>query len=311
MNRGSYYLEGGDVNFPYRHKSNYDYRGNQENPATIKAFDKIEASNTINFAGDVTYTAGNKVVLKPGFHAKPGSYFKATVDPSLQKFHVDRYWDDEMQHEGSVIEGINIEDAPSGISPNGDGINEELCIDVKNANQFVFKAYYEKELVYSSEGNVNGDNVCVWDGTGSDCGYPYYPYCPHQVFVQFTNDYDKKIKMYTVLALHGKTKSLHERSSSSLKKSNKTTEKENTKICNRPHELSVHPNPSNGIFNIYVTSPGNIKIQVLSMNGTSVYTNNYSDQNIISVDIRHLPKSMYLLKVITDEMTQNEKIIYQ
>lgn len=47
---------------------------------TYTAVNKIEADNVIEPNTDVEYRAGNKIVLKPGFHAKAGSHFHAYIE---------------------------------------------------------------------------------------------------------------------------------------------------------------------------------------------------------------------------------------
>ncbi|MFI5204272.1 MAG: T9SS type A sorting domain-containing protein [Flavobacteriales bacterium] len=61
--------------------------GSNNIPVTIEGFSSITAENTINFnpitpnSGNVSYRAGQKVRLIPGFHAESGTYFRAYIDP--------------------------------------------------------------------------------------------------------------------------------------------------------------------------------------------------------------------------------------
>ncbi len=47
----------------------------------VKAVDQITASNAVERAATATYTAGKAILLQPGFEARAGSVFIATVAP--------------------------------------------------------------------------------------------------------------------------------------------------------------------------------------------------------------------------------------
>jgi hypothetical protein len=55
--------------------------GSHPSPVTIGAFNTITAANTIMTDGDVTYRAGEEIILSPGFTAEEGSEFVAYIDP--------------------------------------------------------------------------------------------------------------------------------------------------------------------------------------------------------------------------------------
>ncbi len=59
--------------------------GSQQDPVTIESSRLLEAESVINNNGDVTLKAGTRIVLKPGFHAISGSYFKGLIDSTLQQ----------------------------------------------------------------------------------------------------------------------------------------------------------------------------------------------------------------------------------
>ena len=56
--------------------------GTQTGNNNYTAFDNIESTQIIN-SGKTTYTAGNEILLNPGFEVKLGAEFEATVDNSL------------------------------------------------------------------------------------------------------------------------------------------------------------------------------------------------------------------------------------
>ncbi len=193
MTRGSYFLDQDNLDFPVStpYGDDYQYRGTKATPVTLNAFDRVEASNTIEGNGDVTCNAGKKIVLKPGFHAKPGCHFKATIDPSLKKFNVQRYWDDEMHAvDGSVIEPVRIINAPSSFSP-----GELLCFTVENATHyeaFIAEGSIGGPKIYLTSGTVNGNQVCVFGNNVINC----FGICTYYIIVKFCNEYDQRSQKY-------------------------------------------------------------------------------------------------------------------
>ena len=54
-------------------------------PVDLKAVDRITATNVVERAAVATYTAGKAILLQPGFEARAGSVFVATVAPVSAK----------------------------------------------------------------------------------------------------------------------------------------------------------------------------------------------------------------------------------
>ncbi|MFN7013775.1 MAG: 3-coathanger stack domain-containing protein, partial [Bacteroidia bacterium] len=67
-------------NFP-KHIGMGLYIGTNATPATVEAFRSITANNTIQSNANVTYRAGEEIVLKDGFVAHAGSEFRAYIQP--------------------------------------------------------------------------------------------------------------------------------------------------------------------------------------------------------------------------------------
>ncbi len=69
-------------NYPYQ--QNGTWFGTESTPAQLRAFDTFECDNIIepssNGDGSLTLIASNSIRLKPGFHAKPGTFFSAKAE---------------------------------------------------------------------------------------------------------------------------------------------------------------------------------------------------------------------------------------
>lgn len=74
--------------------------------------------------------------------------------------------------------------------------------------------------------------------------------------------------------------------------------------------LRVYPNPNNGLLTISIAKfNGNVNIQVIDMNGRSVYDANTTFNQQESIDISMLQTGMYVLKISGDGLNYAQKII--
>lgn len=74
--------------------------------------------------------------------------------------------------------------------------------------------------------------------------------------------------------------------------------------------LRVYPNPNNGLLTISIAKfNGNVHIQVVDMNGRSVYDANTAFNQQESIDISTLQSGMYILKISSDGLNYAQKII--
>ena len=82
------------------------------------------------------------------------------------------------------------------------------------------------------------------------------------------------------------------------------------KIENKGFELSVYPNPTQGILNLKFEESSNSVIQVQLLNGSGQLVLN---QNLSSttnqIDLSNLPKGIYFLNVSNNERRELKKII--
>jgi len=72
-------------------------------------------------------------------------------------------------------------------------------------------------------------------------------------------------------------------------------------------EISVYPNPTNGLFN--VNGINDCKIEIMDISGREVY-NSYTTSNNTSIDISDFDKGVYFVKIVKEnEVVYNQKII--
>ena len=77
------------------------------------------------------------------------------------------------------------------------------------------------------------------------------------------------------------------------------------------NEFALYPNPNNGEFNIrLVNNTEKVSIDVINLAGQSVYQNKFNvSSNQIQVNVNHLPKGVYVVKIDDGKDTQTKKII--
>ena len=256
----------------------------------------ITSTSTIKSGATVTYEAGQSITLKPGFHAEAGSNFTAKI----KNFN--------------CVPGchpVSIDLLPNVFTPNGDGINDQLCYPVTNATSYEFEAYNRwGNKVYSSSGNVSGNQACVWDGTGACAG------CWYAVIITFKNECDEKSEAYGVTTF-GNTKSAR------IAKSSDTTTASNSKKehllniidenASQQFDFEIYPNPNSGNFSIDIKAEQitPYSFQIINSIGISIYRIENLKEHKINLSQSSLSKGIYYIRIINGENMLTKKMIVQ
>lgn len=85
----------------------------------------------------------------------------------------------------------------------------------------------------------------------------------------------------------------------------------NTDSFEKEDLFKVYPNPTNGLLNIRINNfTGKASINVIDINGRTVYSNVNSDFNVeSSINLNNLSSGMYIIKVTADTTTYTEKVL--
>ena len=77
------------------------------------------------------------------------------------------------------------------------------------------------------------------------------------------------------------------------------------------NDFALYPNPNNGEFNIRLGNPAEkVSLEVINLAGQSIYQKQYnSSSNEIQVNVNHLPKGVYVVKIDDGKEKQTKKII--
>jgi hypothetical protein len=75
-----------------------------------------------------------------------------------------------------------------------------------------------------------------------------------------------------------------------------------TQTIKNDYNLTIIPNPSNGIFNINFNAPENqnAQVHVLDLNGRIIQQLNANNTNTLTVDLSGFPSQVYLVRLVTD-----------
>ena len=70
----------------------------------------------------------------------------------------------------------------------------------------------------------------------------------------------------------------------------------------KPFEVSIYPNPSTGLvtFDFPNVKAGDLLIEIIDLTGKTVHTEQWSDTNGQRIDLGHLHKGMYVVKILID-----------
>lgn len=298
------------------------YQNTYNLPAQTHVQDHIEAGNDLGLPSkgnvivqsgqNVNFKAGNKIVLKPGFRAEKGSVFRATIEECNVL----------TNPSGGSIEILSI---PTVITPNGDGDNDELCINVKGADSYYIEVYEPNQytnVIYRNSGEITSNIACVWDGS---CNQGSANNCPGGCAISSTVGYKFSVTFYNCdgteeLISKDNLLNITNASSCSGRKANPDISVNNESpgmqkpwaessfLNNLPGKITITPNPSsNGFFTVAGTPRS---ITVYNVPGEMVY---HSDARALpqSIDISGLPKGMYFVKIKSEYGFSVHKIVYQ
>lgn len=257
-----------------------------------QATNEITASNIIEYGATAIYEAGNNVVLKPGFYAEAGSDFVARIGDCVK-----------------TCDPISTDILPNVFTPNGDGINDQLCYIVPNGTSFEFEAYDRwGQKVYSNSGSASGNLACVWDGSGSCSG------CSYAIIITFETECEEVSEAYTVTVFG--SGNLYSTGSKDSKKPNDNNLLSNTisEQDNQHLDFVISPNPSDGDFTIKVntneTNPS-FHLEIISPTGIVLYELKQINNNYIRINKSKFPNGIYYARLNNGKSIVTKKIIIQ
>jgi|GEM_PF-4185011 hypothetical protein len=263
-----------------------DYKENLPKATIVK--EHIETKNGVSIkAGQNVYMrAGKSIIMKPNSFIDKGSVFTATIG------------DCDCIYSPCGIYGS------TAFSPNGDGINDELCFMVLGYDRFeceIFNKYMRS--IHKSSGYIYDNRMCVWSGGN-------YPSSTYYCILKLYNECAQLSKEFKLPVNLFKSKGINQ---NSLKYSNYIVELpiDSVDIDNTPTEMSIYPNPVGDILNInYVFESDKPLIQIVDDTGNILISKYYRTQNnIIEINVGNIPKGVYLINILDNKKNFVKKFI--
>ena len=78
-------------------------------------------------------------------------------------------------------------------------------------------------------------------------------------------------------------------------------------------QISIQPNPTNGILNITLSAPlpGDLLLEVYSLDGKQLFTHINNGETNITLNLGDLASGLYLLRLVNDTNVLSKKIVVQ
>lgn len=121
----------------------------------------MQSNVHLNNGQNLALIATEEIELQPGIDINSGAYFTTSIQPDVVP----------------CCDIILLGDRPNVFSPNGDGVNDNYCIQASGATSYsvVVTTSPWNVPIYSATGSIAPDQtwICVWDGSGSSSGAVY------------------------------------------------------------------------------------------------------------------------------------------
>ncbi|PKP45986.1 MAG: hypothetical protein CVT95_07785 [Bacteroidetes bacterium HGW-Bacteroidetes-12] len=278
-------------------------------PQTIAASNSVTVGPNVQIpnGNTVHIIAGNEITFLPGFDSESNlDAFIGTCPKENQ------------------IKGINF--FPNVITPNGDGINDELCMYVQGATNYTIQIINRfGRTVFLQGGIVNQAPLCVWDGTCNQS----FPACSgthlndgtyFAILTLIGCDFPNKTFTQNVLLFNGKSLNnedslIVDNTKISLLIEDSSKDKLLTNSFStiiNDDEISVFPNPTTNLININLSKEKNkpFNIQLFDVNSNLIF-HITTHESSIQFNTSRYPKGVYLLRIFNQYTVFTEKIITQ
>lgn len=245
------------------------------------AQNELLASNVVESGATASYKARNRIVLKPGFHTKPGSDFSAKIDPI---------------HCALACDQITVDQWTSNVCQ-----GDDLCFEVDFAGSYTVKVEYSTTTIFQSSGTIYGNgNHCIWS-VPSGQGVNQYT-----VTVVFESDCDLLSNTYTLNVI-----SCAPQSGNYAKNDEKSSDHGDAiETIINTDELSIsgidlYPNPAKES----ITIEADLEIQlvrILTINGKVVQSMSGLSSKSVQVDLSDMEGGTYLMETTTESGVQTQ-----
>jgi gliding motility-associated-like protein len=234
---------------------------------------------TVLSGQNVTFKAGNQIILEPGFIVQSGATYTGIIEDC---------------NSSSMSSGpISVPFVPNVFTPNGDGVNDNYCLNVTGANQYHIQVFDRwGVLIFDYMDFIYSSFVCMWDGRCNQGP----PNCTSSGIVG-SDTY------FFVIDLFNCSNSTQISGSTEIFKSMVTLD-DPTGTETPATIMSIIPNPNNGTFQIMLNKDDRStpikEIKVLDIMGQVVWQTSSPSATMYDVDIANYSSGIYYAKCISE-----------
>lgn len=238
--------------------------------------------------GDVVINSGDKVHIRTQGTVTFNEGFKVEPDGYLQVWNEPCDCDPiEVYYGRTEVTNRQL----YKISPNNDGINDELCFYVIGAHEYDIDIRDKYDYIYEKNNvEIVGNIACVWDGDEAKRTINIFE-------ITFRSNCSGEAKTFKGLQVNV------------YKESWKKTALGDDIISYNDKIFEISPNPNNGIFNIGVNNVSDYDIDIFNTLGKKVYSKSRISENNFQVDISEFSKGVYYIQLVDKENSYSQKII--
>ncbi|MBL4653301.1 MAG: T9SS type A sorting domain-containing protein [Flavobacteriales bacterium] len=292
--------------------NSWEYTNTTDLPSNTQVINKITAGNLGNrgdtkvLSGqDVTFSAGNSIILTEGFVVESGGTFTAQIEACNGA-------------NNSSAESIILEHFPSFVSPNNNGISDEICIVSYNATEYHFVAYSPNTNVklFESSGEVNSNYECVWNGECNNCINQSYVDIGYYATVLILTNCDDELGTGQTIFVSENGDEYNKMAitppSPNEIISNELTEDPPLESFSKELQfLNIMPNPAkDGRFKLSFSSNSMKNINVYNNLGKLVYSMSI-DGSFLEIDLSRFSRGVYHITILEGTAYYNERLVYE
>ena len=207
---------------------------------------------------------------------------------------------------------ITVGPLTNAFTPDGDGLNEELCIIVTGAESYsVIVRTRSGSIVYTGSGTIGGNMACVWNGycnTGL-CSGELAPIGTYFYIIDFSNCINNASAAGFVQLLGDFKTSWNDSVDNGSENTDINTSAAGSKLSGLSNEMdtrnentliSIFPNPNEGTFTLSTGSESDLfpaTVFVYDVLGNIIYRATDVKSPLLNIDISGHAKGIYFVRV--------------
>ena len=243
---------------------------------------------------NVTFKAGNLINLLPGFSVQNGGVFRGALE----------YCTGESESTGN----IDVAFWPNVFTPNGDGINDNYCVNVTGATQFSIQVFDSWGVLrFDDTGIISNSFACIWNGDNNQGSSGKVPNGTYYSIIKFFNcsgsiEHPQTISIYGSPGIKTEKElqqivSIDENKFKPVSNSNDVVLDLATLAAKDETDFMVTPNPTSGAIQILFKTGQERNVNVVNILGETLYSTR-EEATTLEINLSDYAKGIYFISVI-------------